>query len=103
MKPAPTVTIPALGYAVAVLIAAVFWSLLGASCMHLKAAWKRQEIRRIEQDWATHKPHQPWIYAPLVLLSFLLLSCSKIPAPDTAHGHTPTCLEGHPPLTHTLP
>jgi hypothetical protein len=73
----PTVTIPALGYAVALTLAAVFWSFIGASCLHLKAAWKRQEIRRIEQDWGVHKPR---------------------PA-----GHTPTCLEGNPPLTHTLP
>lgn len=48
-----------------------------AGCTALALAAKRAEIRRIEEDWGVHKPRR-----------------------DIG---TPTCLEGNPPLTHTLP
>ena len=30
----------------------------------MKIRQKEREIRRIEQDWGVHKPHQPFIYQP---------------------------------------
>jgi hypothetical protein len=35
-----------------------------ADCTALALAAKRAEIRRLEQDWGVHKPHQPFIYQP---------------------------------------
>ena len=35
-----------------------------AGCTALALATQRAEIRRIEQDWGVHKPHQPFIYQP---------------------------------------
>ncbi len=33
-----------------------------AGCNAIAIAAKRAEIRHIEQDWAAHKPHKPFIY-----------------------------------------
>ena len=35
-----------------------------AGCTALAIAAKRAEIERIQQDWGTHKPHNPFIYQP---------------------------------------
>lgn len=39
-------------------------ALVCADCTALALAAKRAEIKRIEQDWAAHKPHNPFIYQP---------------------------------------
>ena len=39
-------------------------ALTSAGCTALALATQRAEIKRIEQDWGVHKPHQPFIYQP---------------------------------------
>jgi hypothetical protein len=36
----------------------------GGDFLGIQSATQRAEIRRIEQDWAAHKPHNPFIYQP---------------------------------------
>lgn len=36
----------------------------GGDFLGLRSAWKRIQIRRIEQDWGVHKPKKVFIYQP---------------------------------------
>lgn len=39
-------------------------ALPSAGCTAYALATQRTEIRRIDQDWGVHKPHNPFIYQP---------------------------------------
>lgn len=46
------------------LLLVILAALTSAGCTALALATQHAEIRRIEQDWGVHKPHQPFIYQP---------------------------------------
>ena len=57
-----------------------------AACSHFREAKQRLEYRGFLEDWGVNKPHNPWIYVPVLFAVLLLASCSTVSVTRTPSG-----------------